>query len=258
MFYASAVHKTCEWVLSFRGNKVHTTHTPGRTRGGYVHFYTLYHLRPIFKYLVLYCDLFALPTRVRVDLMWTFYKRDRRRRQKNGWNVRLKRARSCVPWLICLRCPFKLPPQSPALLLWLASAGSVASSRNVTWDSQCLIVCSEMPNFLLNPLQVTMNIVFHCWCCGCDWSWHVCLQVGLSSKHIVVQKNPKNPSAKFHKKAAQIYVWDICYPSCMSVRCQHSYMSTTQPMNKYILSLMQTHPTHSLSHFINNAYMQGL
>lgn len=30
-----------------------------------------------------------------------------------------------------------------------------------------------------------------------------------------------------------------------------------QTVNKYILSLMQTHPAHSPSHFINNAYMQG-
>lgn len=34
-------------------------------------------------------------------------------------------------------------------------------------------------------------------------------------------------------------------------------MDTIQPVNKYILSLMQTHPAHSLSHFINNAYMHG-
>lgn len=89
-------------------------------------------------------------------------------------------ARSCAPWSIRLHCPFKPPPGSPALLLWLASVGSVASSDNVAWGSQCFTVCSEMLNILLKPLQVTVNIVCHCWCCGGDWSCRVCQQVGLS------------------------------------------------------------------------------
>lgn len=58
-------------------------------------------------------------------------------------------ARSCVLWSICLHRPFKLLPQSPALPLWLASAGLVAASDNVTWGVQWFIACSEMLNFLL-------------------------------------------------------------------------------------------------------------
>lgn len=67
-----------------------------------------------------------------VNTIWTVYKSDR---------VRLGRkvatcARSCVLWSICLHRPFKPLPQSPASPLWLASAGFVAASCNVTWGIQ--------------------------------------------------------------------------------------------------------------------------
>lgn len=62
--------------------------------------------------------------------------------------------------------------------------------------------------------------------------------------------------AKFHKATLILYYLQTL---CVNIlqRCQHLYMNAMQAMNKSILSLMQTHPAHPPSHFINNAYLQG-
>lgn len=183
------------------------THTPGSTCGRSVHFYTLYHVHPIFLHLFLYCDWFALPA-LRVNLMWTFYKGDRWGRQKNGWNM----CSVMCAMIDMLTLSFQAAASKPRLAALIGFSGVCCS----IWQRYLRrsVVHSMLRNAQLS-LETSAGYSEYCLSLLMLRWWLIMPCVSAGRAVLKTCRHPKKTSPKFNKKAAPMLysletLWLIC------------------------------------------------